>query len=129
MNDANRQTPTSVFDMGCSTRRPSSILLGSTIFDALKKHITEARDASVVAIRGTIMDLAAIRIYVEDDPIARKARAITEVMEGRSCLYEGKDGELIGFSADSDPDLLFPVTCPTMKPTPPQPNPGILAKR
>jgi len=101
-----------------------SILLRDKTHEALKKALTEAKDDSVVAIRGTIVDLAAIKIYVEDDPIARKARAFMEAMEGRSCIYEDEDGNLCQFRPKAGPDLLSPINRPTMKPTPPQPTQG-----
>lgn len=88
-----------------------SIFLSFKTFEALKKSLTEAPDDSIVATHGTIVDLSAIRIYVEDDQTVRKVRAITESMEGRSCVYEGENGELISFSPAKLPPS---VTCPTM---------------
>lgn len=95
----------------------SSFLLRDETNEALKKHLTEAKDDSVVAI--PLGDFGTIRIYVEDDPVARKARAFMEAWEGRSCVYEDEDGNLCQFRPQTGPNLLFPGGRPTMKPTPP----------
>jgi len=97
-------------DIPTNTR---SIFLRSETLEALERHLTEARDRSIVAI-GFPVTIGGIAIYAEDDPVKRMVRAWTEALLGRSCCYEDRDGDLVCISGD----LLSPYGFPTMKPTP-----------
>lgn len=88
----------------------SSIFLHEDTLEVLKKTTTKAPDDSMVA------RLFGVRIYLENDPASRKTRAIIEAMEGRSCIYEGEDGELIQLPTVRDLPSL--IDCPTMDVTP-----------
>lgn len=73
----------------------SSVFLREDTLEALKRSLQPPEDPKPAATINLPGGFGAIRVYVNNDPASRKARAILEAMEGRSCIYEDEDSNLV----------------------------------